>query len=182
MRVPLSGGAPEPVLNVGEADQFACPRLPQKPCVLSSVKGAELAFSVFDPVEPKPVEVTRVAINPARFHDWALSPDGSRIAIVNFDDQVRIVSLGGGAVRDFKVEGWSLLESLSWSPGGNSLYIDGFRVRGKGILKLDLDGRVHPLLQRENQWFMYPVPSPDGRYLAYSAMITQSNAWTVEGF
>jgi hypothetical protein len=155
---------------------------------LGERRGSELIFSGIDSRSGQLAEVGRVKVDPSRFINWALSPDGTRIAWTNFESRVHILTLRGGAVQALELQGWATLESIAWSLDGVGLYLDGtfssLRLSDdvKCILRLDLDGTVHVLLKRPNQWFFMPTPSPDGRYLAFGEIIHESNAWMVEGF
>ena len=108
-------------------------------------------------------------------------------ALTFHDNRVRIMTFNGGAVKDLEIQGWSLLEKIAWSSDGASLFVDANRgspeLSGtRAVLHLDMNGRVHVLLEKPSQWFLRPLPSPDGRYLAFAAMIHESNAWILEGF
>ena len=38
------------------------------------------------------------------------------------------------------------------------------------------------LRDKQNEWHVRPVASPDGRYLAFASMIFDSNVWMIENF
>jgi hypothetical protein len=74
--------------------------------------------------------------------------------------------------------GWTIL-SLSWTADGNAL----FASTGFFIARVELDGRTRVLLDRSrNQVVDSLCPSPDGRHLAFSQRIFESNAWLLENF
>jgi hypothetical protein len=51
------------------------------------------------------------------------------------------------------------------------------------LLHVTLDRKVNPLVRnRHRQWMANPLPSPDGKYLAFQAQTWDSNVWMLEGF
>src|SRR6266480_319671 len=49
--------------------------------------------------------------------------DLNRIAILKGgENQIHILTLGSGAVRDFTVKGWTGFNSLDWSPDGKGFF------------------------------------------------------------
>jgi hypothetical protein len=51
------------------------------------------------------------------------------------------------------------------------------------LLHVTLSGKVKPLLRNgRGQWMQNPLPSPDGRYLAFNAETWDSNVWMLENF
>jgi hypothetical protein len=54
---------------------------------------------------------------------------------------------------------------------------------GINLLQVTLNGKVVPLLHyNHNQFMVSPLPSPDGKYLAFQAQTWGSNVWMLEGF
>ena len=52
-----------------------------------------------------------------------------------------------------------------------------------GELYVSLAGKVKPLARNgHRQWMGKPLPSPDGKYLAYEAYTADSNVWMLENF
>jgi hypothetical protein len=51
------------------------------------------------------------------------------------------------------------------------------------LLHVTLAGKVKLLVRnRHRQWMVNPLPSPDGKYLAFQAQTWDSNVWMLEGF
>lgn len=196
MRVRTGGGPPERVLDFkgypgsaqaegraiskGEPD-FRCA---SGRCVLRETGGKEIVYSVFDPVEGRRGEVARAPMSGTAGgwpSAWDLSPDGSRVASIDDSPgcRIRILPLGAGTPRDLIVGGWRLCDNVAWSADGAGLFTSSFSVRGSSLLHIDLDGRAQ-LLRKAVKWFERPLPSPDGRRLAYGEMTPESNAWVVE--
>jgi Tol biopolymer transport system component len=117
---------------------------------------------------------------------WGISPDGSRIAIqsgAQLPEQVRIVDLRNKTERNLHLpHGWSLW-SLHWTGDGNALFVTATQSTNYLVARIDLDGKAQVLLDRgRNQWLSSPVPSPDGRQLAFSQQTFETNAWLLENF
>ncbi len=189
MRMPVVGGPPERVLTTGSvsAGAFRCGGTSRSGCVLGErdLERNQYVFTAFDPLTGKGEELTRVEDHPP-FSNWDLSPDGTRVALVHNDGRVRLIELSTGKETELSREGWQMGETVSWSEDGKSLFIDGNRLGSrflrKGLLHVTLDGEVHLLRQRPNEWHIYPVPSPDGRYLAFGVMVFSGNSWMMEDF
>jgi Tol biopolymer transport system component len=78
--------------------------------------------------------------------------------------------------------GWSLW-SLHWTGDGNALFVTATQSTNYLVARIDLDGKTQVLLDRgRNQWLSSPVPSPDGRQLAFSQQTFETNAWLLENF
>ena len=62
-------------------------------------------------------------------------------------------------------------------------------LRGPGppdsnlLYYVTLAGKVKPLLPKgRHPWMIGPLPSPDGKYLAFQAQTRDSNVWMLENF
>ncbi|MEE9231556.1 MAG: hypothetical protein V3U86_12710, partial [Acidobacteriota bacterium] len=183
MRVPVSGGSAQRILDGSDIEGYGCPSEASAPCVLSRLEGTRLVFSTFDLHSGQEQAMASVEIDRSAFYAWALSPDGSQVAVVNFDDRVRIVALKGGEVHELSAGNWYGMEFVVWTVDGQGVIVTGagFSLTS-GLLYIGLDGHTELVWQKENEWPVYPVPSPDGRYLAYATMIADSNAWMIENF
>jgi Tol biopolymer transport system component len=201
MRVRVAGGSPEFVieargypgpahvprdaghhLTIRGQPAFRCPSLPTAPCVLSELDQRQIVFSAFDPVQGKKGEIARVDINPFTEAFWDLSPDGSRIAFGETDKYIgrlRILALRGGAAREITVKGWTNIDSVAWSAGGDYLFVTKWSSQGGSLLRVDLTGAAQPL-RKAIMYIERPIPSPDGRYLAFGEVSSESNAWMIE--
>ena len=210
MRVPVSGGVPETVLEVqgypGSAripraiwlptsrgyPDFRCPSAAAsaRPCVLSEVKGDQLLFTAFDPLEGRRGELESLEFGTGRQHHssdsgsfWDLSPDGRRIALGGCEPHgghILILDLDSKEEKEVGVSDWSCFTSLAWSPRGKSLFVTNWASRGGSILRVALNGETLLLHHAVGMEIERPVPSPDGSFLAYGEVTTISNAWMVE--
>jgi len=90
MRMPVSGGLPELVLNIPNLGNYFCTRLPVNLCVAAVREEKQLVFYAFDPGKKPPPggtpqnelrEMARTDYEPS---DWGLSPDGAWTAEPRF--------------------------------------------------------------------------------------------------
>jgi Tol biopolymer transport system component len=202
MRVAPGGGLPEPVSRVagypgpvriepsGTRPSFAgtghprfrCPSVPQAPCVLSEQVHDQAVFTAFDPAGGRGLEVARVAADPGRPTFWDLSPDGRWIAFGTREATsgvIQLVPLAGQAPRSVSAGGWTHLESVAWAANGAGLFVTSYGSKGFPLLFVSLDGHAR-LLHTAHYYAESPVPSPDGRYLAFGEISPEGNAWIIE--
>lgn len=187
MRVPVSGGPSEKVLEVKGSAIFRCSSPPSAVCILGELaeEKNQYVFSTFDPIQGRGNELARTKAKPP-FNNWDLSPDGTQVAMVHNDDyRIRIITLLSGEEREVYVKEWSGFEYISWAADGKGFYVNGHYARGishPALLYVDLKGRAKVLRQNPHEWHIMPVLSPDGRYLAFSTMPFHGNVWMIEGF
>ena len=192
MRVPVSGGASDLVLesawipngNMG----FRCAHASgaPAPCVLAEERDNQVVFSAFDPVGGRRGVITTIqVIGPGI--GWDLSPDGSRIAVTDYDERggrLRIIALPGGPLRELWMKRWVRVSYPAWTSDGTALFVVGSSVSGEALLHVDLQGVTTILRESQGIYalFYMPAPSPDGRSLMFSETTTHSNAWLLEDF
>jgi Tol biopolymer transport system component len=98
-------------------------------------------------------------------------------------EPVRILDLRNGAERNLQIPQVWRISSLWWAADGNALFASVSQSTDWLIARIELDGKTHVLLNGgRNQWLDSPVPSPDGRYLAFSQKIWENNVWLLENF
>src|SRR5262249_18773475 len=199
MRMPIAGGPPEPVMDfkghsglgvmspastVGGYPSFRCPARGGSSCVLAEVRDRDVVFTAFDPSQGRKKELARVSNN-WDFRTWDLSPDGSRIALPAFDfkaGDVRILSLNGGTHRTLSARPWTQLTTVAWAADGKSLFLVSSPSRGSSIVRMDFTGNTK-LLFKQPGWDIHSLaPSPDGHSLAFGAVQSNFNAWTIASF
>ena len=197
MRLPVGGGPAESIFdvhgyatwgppgdvarNLGDVPGFRCNASKSGVCVM--VEGTDLnkklTFTPFDPVKgtkgkPMSIEVPDEA-------SWALSPDGTQIAIVWFDSHaavIRIVPVAGGASHDISVKNVIQLVDAAWAADGKSLFVIRSSARGSRLLHVDMNGNSQEIGRAV--WDIFQVsPSPDGKSLAYGAVNSNSNVWMI---
>jgi dipeptidyl aminopeptidase/acylaminoacyl peptidase len=192
MRQPVAGGAPETVLelpySVAVDANFFCPQKPGNPCVLNAWEGKSLVFYAFDPVRGKGDLLGKIEVDKTHFHGWAVSPDGSQLAVVDrsHEDRIEILTLSKSnrVWHEIAVElGLGDHESVAWAADGKGFFLTTWLSRSYSLIHVTLSGKVKLLLNNgHRQWMTRPRPSPDGKYLAFQAQATDSNVWLLENF
>jgi len=184
MSTPEQGGA-RSTLMTGKHN-YACGSSPSSSCVVSDLKDRQLIFSHLDPVKGKGEEIARLGYhqaNPA----WDLSPDGSRIAIVDETEdkgEIHILNLADRkftvlTVRDWK---WSYLSRVRWAADGKSWFVF---AQGPLLSLLSVDANGTPRVLQEMPWmgyFPYIAPSPDGKRIAFTKRMFVSDVMLLENF
>jgi serine/threonine protein kinase/Tol biopolymer transport system component len=189
MRRPAGGGSAEMVLEepAGKQWQYACPLKSGSPCVLGEREGKVEYFYSLDPGRGKGPQLGKIEVSETDMSGWALSPDGSRLALVveyKYRGRVELLNLEDGAWHELAVEPyWGGLQSIAWAVDGKGFYATVWRPDSFNLVYLTLAGKVKPLLRNgHRQWMYGPLPSPDGKYLAFQAQTWDSNVWMLEGF
>ena len=191
MRIPVSGGVPQLVLETRAWQSFDCARTPASLCVVLEASQDEkhLTVTAFDPLRGRGKVLRTIDEDPsAYFYVAGLSPDGSTFALSSGGQpeiRIRLLSLSGGSDREFVVKGWSVLSwnGLEWSPDGEGLYCGARSPQGSTILYVDLNGNARVLWQFKGVSNpVWGIPSPDGKYLAMAGAVQNSNVWMLEGF
>jgi len=189
MRIPVSGGVPQPVLESRNPKFFGCARAPASLCV--GLEGSPddrlLTLSAFDPLKGRGKVLTTIEKDPSRYYAVALSPDGSTFAISRTTEaeiHIRLLSLSGGPESEITVKGWpNLGGDLEWSADGKGLYCASSSPQASTLLYVDLKGNAKPLWEKKGPvGVVWSIPSPDGRYLAIMGVVYNSNVWMLEGF
>ena len=190
MRLSLSGGSPEKILEAGDAGvdtatNFHCPVRPTSQCALSRWQEGELLFFTLDPSNGPGSEIAETKLGSPGMLEWSISPDGSSIAIASLDqlrEQIRIVDSRNGTENNIHLAHDWKVWNLGWAKDGSAIYA-AVQTTGYFIARIDLDGKTHVLLDRGRaQWLSNPCPSPDGRSLAFSQRTFESNVWLLENF
>jgi Tol biopolymer transport system component len=192
MRRPTAGGSPDVVLELplGTPWGYWCPPKPPAHCVLSLQEGNDAVFYSLDPVRGRGQQLGKIEApipRPGTISYWELSPDGSRAALVEpleYKGKIEVLTFRDRALREVPVEaGWGDLQSVAWAADGKGFFVTSNSRDSFNLLHVALDGKVSPLLRNgHRQWMYGPLPSPDGKYLAYQAQTTDSNVWMLENF
>lgn len=185
MRMPVAGGPPQPVAQVKNFSNYFCASDAGGGCVLGEREGGRLALYALDPIKGLGKMISDLKL-PARLaYDWALSPDGDRVAMVNGDPDrgvIRLFSLRSGTDRAVTVAGWRRLRSIAWRPDGRGWFA-GLSVNGRGeMLGVQPSGKAAVIWQSQGSLIPYAVPSPDGQRIAFPGRFASDQAWMLEGF
>jgi len=187
MRVGSSGEAPQFVMEVPRLRNYACPRLPADVCLCaqSSEDGKKVTITAFDPMQGKPRDVLTLDIHPGTLYNWMPSPDGSRIAFMEYSPLqgvIRTLSLKGEPERDITVKGWTGLNSVDWAGDGKSFLVSSQSPTSSTLLRVDMEGHATPLWDQRGAWRTWAIAAPNGRELAIQGMTSSSNVWMIENF
>jgi len=202
MRVPVTGGPPQFVLEGSGINNLQCARLPASLCIYSELTPGEEHFYTFDPLKGKGNEIPSATIRESDFYsfNWSLSPDGKLLAFgkkpgVQGQPAIRLLSLVDSKERRISLPGWAGIATLDWSAEGESLWATafttsettsglwatGFSATGPWtLLKVDLSGKVTPMLRESKTNSGWAIPSPDGSKLAIWEATGTSNVWLAE--
>jgi Tol biopolymer transport system component/DNA-binding winged helix-turn-helix (wHTH) protein len=178
MRVSLAGGLPRLVLEEPGISDLQCARLPSSLCAFFKPGREDIAVYFLDPALGKGQEVV-----PMPSGNYGLSPDGSQIASIRFDERegrIRFFSLAAKEWRDIVVKGWVGFRNLDWSLDGKTMFVVASNSEGTtSLLDIDTEGNARELLEGQLGW---TIPSPDGRYLAVTEFVGTNNVWVLEDF
>jgi len=183
MRVALSGGSPEFLLDGGtELYDIGCAKHPPSTfCALAKREPKGLAFSAFDLSTRQSREFAKVE----DASDWDIFQDGSRIAVLSVGQsksRVRIVRSSGETEREFIVE-QSGIDGIYCSADGKGVYLAVSPEPGVSALYYtDLLGHARMLWQQKGNFGAAVLASPDGRYLSITGVTTTSDVWLLENF
>src|SRR6516162_11656307 len=127
MRVPVSGGLPETILQV-RTGNFSCARSPSELCTLSerSPDLKKLTISALDPLKGKGRELFAIDVHPGGLHNWMISPDASCVVFMEFsprEGRIRLLPLNGEPERDVVVTGWAGFNAVDWAADSKSLFV-----------------------------------------------------------
>jgi Tol biopolymer transport system component len=189
MRMPVSGGVPQFVLETRNDQDFYCARAPASLCVTeeTSQDQKQLMLTAFDPLKGRGKVLRTLDVDPTASYHTQISPDGATFATSRGGEaeiHIRLLSLSGGSEREITVKGWPNLAGLDWYPDGKGLYCGSISPQGRTLLHVDLEGNAKVLWQDKGQGgAIWGIPSPDGRYLAISGTeVRNLDIWMVEGF
>jgi Tol biopolymer transport system component len=184
MRIPISGGAPEPVVEASRGAMVRCAP-GHLSCILSEFDKARgaLIFSTIDPLQVKKSEVLKLQSDPTG-SVWDLSPDGSSVAIVNLgenQDSIHVVQLRNGSSQLIPLGHSEQISGISWSVDGQGWFVTSSSVHKATIFHVSSSGKVSELWTTSSI-LGTPLASPDGKNLAFTISTFNSNAWAIENF
>lgn len=183
LRVSISGGPSQRIMKFPLYDTPRCSRAPATLCVVATKEKDELTFIAFDPVQGRGRELGRFKLDePEKFYGWDLSPDGTRIAVLERGGSaIHILTLRTHEDRKIIVKGWSGLAGLDWASDGKGLFTSS-RASGSVLLKTDLQGNERVLWEPKGDAMVWAVSSPDGHRVAMPGFALSSNIWSMQDF
>jgi Tol biopolymer transport system component len=180
-RSPLGGGAKELIYErgVGEKDPelagFGCLPAAGSRCILGERYTDRFVISELDPMKGKGLEVKTIRSDGV--WAWDVSPDGRSVALVERED-IRIIDLLGEDERRVPLADCADNRGLAWSHDASALFTTCIGNESR-LMRVDLDGHADVLLQSAEEATL-PLPSPDGRHLAYQVVSRERNVWMLE--
>lgn len=154
--------------------------------------GKELVIKSFDPSHGRRKELLRIPVEGAAAQQWALSPDGSQVAILRMAwgaNQIRFVQIAGGGTRTIVAQGYASLTSVDWSPDSQSVFVGSSGPGGAVLLHVEKDGNVQPVWRQPQPlttWgvplITWGVPSPDGNRITLFGTSSDGNVWMIDRF
>lgn len=185
MRIPVGGGSPEPVLTGEKIKNFACAHEAKLCVVVEEVAGKQI-LTTFDPLKGRGEKLPLLDYPVGR---RILSPQGRLIEKMKSEPDglhIRVRSLTGAAVEEVAFRNLTGEYQLcGWSLDGRGIYITQWTYSDFTTLYAGLDGHSQVLWKRGSSpgWsFDHAIPSPDGRYLAFTVVTYEANAWLLENF
>ena len=183
-RVASTGGVSDTLLNVPSSvmTAFDCPANPAASCVFSRGEQGQLVFYALDPIHGLGKELGRTKLGNPDDLSFALSPDGTRIAITSLDQlskKVRVLDLANHAERDLSLA--YRATGLVWTSDGKA-FLALAHQESVRLARIELDGTIHVLQDYGRHSLSNLVPSPDGHYLAFSQRTLENNVWLIENF
>jgi hypothetical protein len=190
VRIHISGGSSETVLQVSVWSGFFCARRPSTTCVIvePSADHKQMIVSTLDPIQGRGMEIARYDIDPFPTADgWpvcGISPDGTQLVTSRGPDgPIQIPSLRGKPPQVIQVKGLHDMRSLGWAADGKSLFVSNSIKGGGALLHVDLRGNATLVWKcSEGGDRCLGAASPDGRHLALYAERMRANMWMMENF
>jgi serine/threonine protein kinase/dipeptidyl aminopeptidase/acylaminoacyl peptidase len=187
MRVPISGGPPEPVPTGNNIVHISCAKRAGSICVVGerNQDRKRVTFFELDPLKGRGKELPGIDTEANGRYAWDISPDGSRLAGVqrDSDGRITIVSLAGQALpQEITVKHWKDFDNVAWAANAKSFFVSTRVPRGSALLNVDLKGKARLLWINPGGPGTLPVPSPDGRHLALYGWVVNANTWMMDNF
>jgi serine/threonine protein kinase len=184
MRVAITGGASQEIAAGNLIDGgVRCTILPASVCAIAerSADRRQLVFTSIDIDKGRGRELARFDAATHPEHRWALSPDGTRIAILDATQaRIHIVSLTGMPSQDVAISGLNTPGYVSWTHDGEGLLVPRVDARAATLLSVDLLGNARVLWQLPGARDISAIPSRDGRHLAIWIRSRNANLWLAE--
>jgi len=168
MKAPLAGGAPERVHEASPGATLGCSKLMGGSCVIAERTPDQktIVFSALDPEGGRGRELARVDADPAP-HPWALSQDGSAIAVHSErSNHFDLISTKTGRRTFLDASGWPAVGPVSWTSRGDGLFVSVLRGPDALIVQVDLNANARVIWRQTGDYGLTAMPSPDSRLLA----------------
>jgi DNA-binding winged helix-turn-helix (wHTH) protein/Tol biopolymer transport system component len=182
MRVPLSGGTPQLVIQRDTIDNFQCAIAPSTLCLFGVATQHDVRFVQFDPITGAQTPLN-LSVQGTKYN-WSLSPDGQTIAMAQWRrPEVHLVSVKTGESRTITLQSATGVSSVDWASDGQSMWASSSTVSGtQALLNIDLRGRVRTMYQDPDKDVGWAIPSADGRHIAFWEAGGSANVWMLKDF
>jgi len=195
MRMALSGGPPQLVMERDGMNNQQCARAPATLCLLSELDQKGERFFSFDPLKGTTREIPQLTIEGVDYstYNWSLSPDGRSLVTSSKErtytslspdvPAIKVTSLSDFSSRTLPVPGWSGITSVDWAADGKSIWAAAHTTDNTwAMLNIDLNGHTRPMLRETKMMVGWAIPSIDGRHVAVWEASGNSNVWMLEKF
>jgi len=185
MRVPISGGAPDTVLNGTFSLRVGmfCPVATTAVCAFSKGENDGMVFYSLDPLRGLGKELGRTKIEDGDDLNLAIAPDGGRLALSSpeqLPEKIRIIDLAKRTENDIQLPKGVMIYSLAWAADGKFLLASVPLASGYKVMQVGLDGSTHILWDGGKHELLNVVPSPNGRYIAFGQRTLENNVWLLD--
>lgn len=114
------------------------------------------------------------------YQQWALSPDGGRLAFLK-DTGISIYGLSNGTLeREINLQGTCTLRALAWDSDGRGFYVTKTSGELGAVTHVSEAGKEAVIYTGPMSGGGWIVPSPDGHRVAFQEWVPSANAWMIE--
>jgi len=184
MRILGGGMHAVPVLN-GKRSRIAIigPRAAGGPLLAFSLDPVErkLSIGAVDLVKGSLATRVKIDVDPDEWIQFVPSPDGSKVALLATDGRIRILGADGARKSDIVVKEWNDgIRSIAWAADGARFYATWGTSGAYALLDIEMDGSAHAMWRTSDAPPLSPVPSPDGKHLAFARARVERNAYLLD--
>jgi Tol biopolymer transport system component len=194
-RTPITGGSSQIVATAHTAmfgaNTIRCSRAPASLCAIAEqpYDRKQIIFFELDPLKGRGKEFLRFETDPSGIYQWALSPDSTRMAVMNpKEGKVHVLHLDGRPTEEIVVKNSNLGDAFDYAADNNGFFIDYSTPHGTALAFLDLHGNTHKIWEQPGivsptlGLSTWGIQSRDGRHLAINGWTQSSNVWLLENF